>query len=154
MQTFLPYSDFKKSALVLDRQRLGKQRIETMQLLQTFSKNCNKKGWLNHPARLMWQNNLSALSYYGIIICQEWISRNYKDSCLSKILYIISEIRSENLTLEKLEKLSLEDNFYPSWFGNFDFHNSHKSNLLRKNSEHYSKFNWNVKDSLSYIWPL
>ena len=28
MQTFLPYEDFRASARVLDRQRLGKQRVE------------------------------------------------------------------------------------------------------------------------------
>ena len=30
MQTFLPYSNFKKSAKCLDRQRLGKQRVEAL----------------------------------------------------------------------------------------------------------------------------
>ena len=34
MQTFLPYADFSKSAGVLDRMRLGKQRVETLQILQ------------------------------------------------------------------------------------------------------------------------
>lgn len=30
MQTFLPYPDFVESASVLDRQRLGKQRVEVI----------------------------------------------------------------------------------------------------------------------------
>ena len=33
MQTFLPYPDFVKSALVLDYRRLGKQRVEARQIL-------------------------------------------------------------------------------------------------------------------------
>lgn len=37
MQTFLPYKDFKKSAQALDRQRLGKQRVETMQLMTALT---------------------------------------------------------------------------------------------------------------------
>lgn len=34
MQTFLPYSSFKRSAAVLDNKRLGKQRVETLQVMQ------------------------------------------------------------------------------------------------------------------------
>lgn len=34
MQTFLPYPDFDKSAQSLDMMRLGKQRVETFQILQ------------------------------------------------------------------------------------------------------------------------
>lgn len=36
MQTFLPYADFRASAHVLDRQRLGKQRVETLQIMQAL----------------------------------------------------------------------------------------------------------------------
>lgn len=34
MQTFLPYPDFCGTALVLDRKRLGKQRVEALQVLR------------------------------------------------------------------------------------------------------------------------
>ncbi len=37
MQTFLPYADFERSAAVLDRQRLGKQRVETLQIFQALT---------------------------------------------------------------------------------------------------------------------
>jgi len=33
MQTFVPYANFSESAKVLDRQRLGKQRVETLQVM-------------------------------------------------------------------------------------------------------------------------
>ena len=33
MQVFLPYPDFKKSLESLDDKRLGKQRVETYQLI-------------------------------------------------------------------------------------------------------------------------
>ena len=36
MQTFLPYMSFDDSAAVLDYRRLGKQRVETMQILYTL----------------------------------------------------------------------------------------------------------------------
>ncbi|CAM5346647.1 Cytoplasmic protein OS=Streptomyces chartreusis OX=1969 GN=CP983_00565 PE=4 SV=1 [Streptomyces chartreusis] len=31
MQTFLPHPDFRQTALLLDRRRLGKQRVEALQ---------------------------------------------------------------------------------------------------------------------------
>ena len=34
VNTFLPFSDFKKCAQVLDKKRLGKQRVEAMQLIK------------------------------------------------------------------------------------------------------------------------
>jgi hypothetical protein len=45
MQTFLPYPDFRKSAEVLDRQRLGKQRVEGLQLINSLAGITNGKGW-------------------------------------------------------------------------------------------------------------
>lgn len=36
MQTFLPYSDFERSAASLDDLRLGKQRVETLQIMQSL----------------------------------------------------------------------------------------------------------------------
>jgi hypothetical protein len=37
MQTFLPYNDFVKSARVLDYKRLGKQRVEGMQIINAIT---------------------------------------------------------------------------------------------------------------------
>jgi len=34
MQTFLPYPDFARCAAVLDPLRLGKQRVEVLQLMR------------------------------------------------------------------------------------------------------------------------
>ena len=36
MQTFLPYPDFARSAQALDMRRLGKQRVEVLQILGTL----------------------------------------------------------------------------------------------------------------------
>ena len=38
MQTFLPTSNFAESAKYLDYRRLGKQRVEVLQLLNSFHK--------------------------------------------------------------------------------------------------------------------
>jgi len=34
VRTFLPYPEFDRSAAVLDRARLGKQRVEVLQILR------------------------------------------------------------------------------------------------------------------------
>lgn len=49
MQTFLPYPDFRATAKVLDRQRLGKQRVETKQILLALERPGTPTGWGRHP---------------------------------------------------------------------------------------------------------
>ena len=60
MQTFLPYPDFAKTATVLDPRRLGKQRVEAMQILRAL--NWPVYGWKHHPAVLIWQCYEEALA--------------------------------------------------------------------------------------------
>jgi hypothetical protein len=92
MQTFLPYQNFTKSAQCLDRQRLGKQRVEAWQILQAIT---NKDyGWQNHPAVKMWRGHPRLLSMYGLDICNEWhFARGYKDTLGCKFF---GEIRKYN----------------------------------------------------------
>ena len=131
MQTFLPYPDFEKSAEVLDDKRLGRQRAEALTLI--------RHGWKNHPASKMWRGFEYQLSEYGLIVCNEWKKRGFKDNTAVKI-------RSEQ---KKFKNTGL-----PNWFGNKDFHRSHKSNLLRKKPEFYRKYFPDVPDNLPYIWPV
>jgi len=134
MQTFLPYNDFKRSAQVLDRQRLGKQRVETLQLLKAL--NGETKGWVNHPAAKMWTGYENALVIYGVAICDEWIRRGYKDTCRDKIL----AYRKDSAVV------------VPRWLGEESIHASHRSNLLRKNPEFYGQYGWIEPDDLPYDW--
>ena len=141
MQTFLPFEDFEESAKVLDRARLGKQRIENLQILNaiTFS----KAGWSNHPATLMWKGYVATLWQYQLAICNEWSNnRGYRDTCLDKF-YVIAR---DNHDMDSLAR--------PSWLGNEDFHRAHRSNLLRKKPDHYAKyFEDDLPNDLPYIWP-
>lgn len=138
MQTFLPYPDFDESAKCLDRQRLGKQRVEVLQILKALM---NNGGWANHPATKMWRGYVPALVCYGVSICTEWRHRGYKDTCLSKMLGFY-DIGLHSFRLE-----------LPYWIGDSDFHLAHKSNLLRKFPEYYGKFWKDVPDNLPYVWP-
>lgn len=135
MQTFLPYANFTESLKCLDYKRLGKQRVEAMQILNVLSPDYNKKGWINHPAVRMWRGYEEALKLYYNISLEKWISRKYKN----------------NMKFMKIDESKL---IYPPWFGNEDFHASHRSNLLRKNYEFYSQYGWTETDDMSYVWPV
>lgn len=138
MQTFLPYEDFLSSAACLDRQRLGKQRVECLQILRTLVG--ESKGWAQHPAVKMWRGHEVSLVDYAMCVCNEWTSRGYKDTCRDKILALGQKI--PDLTSRR-----------PSWLGWPSFHRSHQSNLLRKDPVHYSNYFKDVPDDLDYVWP-
>ena len=142
MQTFLPYDDFSRSAACLDRQRLGKQRVETLQIVKAILD--PDYGWQNHPAVLMWRVHLPTLVRYQVAVCREWTGRGYKDTCLDKTLDLVLGARQELLTAP-----------VPLWLGNPALHRSHRSNLLRKFSDHYAPlFEDGLPDDLEYIWPV
>lgn len=136
LQTFLPYSDFVQTAHVLDRQRLGKQRVEAYQVLRTLTG--ESAGWKHHPAVKMWRGYEPALAMYGWVMCNEWINRGYQDSLSDKFLPLIS---IASLTL-------------PAWVGDECVHRSHQSNLVRKLPEHYAPWFPGVPDDLPYVWPV
>lgn len=70
MQTFLPYADFAKSAQVLDYRRLGKQRVECLQILNALTG--KSTGWVNHPVVRAWKGHELSLCCYGLRVCTEW----------------------------------------------------------------------------------
>lgn len=84
MQTFLPSINFEQSAKWLDNQRLGKQRVECLQILKALTD--PSYGWQSHPAVRMWRGHSYQLVKYAIEICIEWTGRGYKDTCADKIL--------------------------------------------------------------------
>jgi hypothetical protein len=133
MQTFLPYQSFTQSARCLDYRRLGKQRVEAMQILDALEG--RKKGWANHPATLMWKGCETALKLYFNCISEEWVRRGYKHNM-------------------GFFDLSGEECLFPSWLGNNDFHLAHQSNLTRKKPEHYGPMFPGVPDDLEYVWPV
>jgi hypothetical protein len=139
VQTFLPYPDFTRPAKCLDRQRLGKQRVEVLQLLKALL--VPGSGWTNHPAAKMWRGFESALVTYGEKTCLEWMSRGYRDTCARKIQEIW------------FMYLADQGGSSPPWLGDPAFHASHRSNLLRKDPVHYGQFGWSEPSDLPYVWP-
>ena len=145
MQTFLPFECFEESAKSLDRMRLGKQRVECKQILTALKTGpytmgedyLKKTPWYNHPASRMWRGREQALIRYSIVVCKEWIGRGYNDSLLPHF-----------------ESLLKSEVSYPKWLGVEEFHRSHRSNLLRKDPEHYKMQGFDEPDDLPYIWPI
>lgn len=139
MQTFLPYKSFESSARVLDQQRLGKQRVETMQIMTALVRGT---GWIHHPATKMWRGYEFALMSYQEAICNEWTRRGHKDTCLEKTREIFMELPAER----RLPKV-------PAWLGLKKIHSIHRANLLRKSPVHYTQFHWPEKAAEGYWYP-
>ena len=131
MQTFLPYADFEKSLSCLDYKRLGKQRVEAMQIINSLEKG---GGWKNHPATLMWKGYIEALKLYCNTAIKLWVERGYKNTMK---LYDINN--------NKLK--------FPFWFGNNKLHDSHKAMLFHKNPEFYSVFQ-DFQNITEYFWVV
>jgi len=145
MQTFVPYPHMSASAAVLDRQRLGKQRVETLQIMRTLAGISG--GWGNHPAVKMWSGYEAHLMWYQIAICEEWVRRGYRDTCLGKTMAIWSEHLADTSD-------SGISGPVPPWWGSAELHASHRSNLLRKEPSYYREF-WPLEaDDLPYVWPV
>jgi len=137
LQTFLPYKSFRKTAECLDYRRLGKQRVEALQIHNALTGVPTKSGksytgWLNHPAVIMWKGYEEALLLYKNKMIEEWILRGYNNT---------------------MEMMGLSDDIImPRWLGNSRLHASHRSNLLRKDYEFYSQYNWGESDDMEYYW--
>lgn len=147
MNTFLPYADYQKSAQCLDMPRLGKQRVECLQLIKAIVGLSD--GWNNHPCTNMWRNELEALIQYSLVICNEWIERGYSDSCFDKITEIA---KSEGYNLYH-DFITDQDVPKPWWFGDERLHAGYRSNLLRKDEKYYRQYGWTEPITLPYWWP-
>lgn len=145
MQTFLPYPEFQRSAAVLDDGRLGKQRVETLQILRALT--LPEYGWRSHPAVAMWRGFIESLVVYGRTCAHVWMGRGYADNTLG----LITEFAPEAGAVAP-GALPPHD-LLPWWLGEERLHRSHQSALVRKDPGHYRPFFPDVPDDLPYWWP-
>lgn len=131
MQTFIVEYDYDLSARRLDIKRLGKQRVECLQLLNGQ--------FPNHPASKMWRGHEAELRRYMKAVCKTWELLGFKDSCWTQVVY-----------------LNLPETGKPKWMVDlvtFDkVIHSHRSNLIRKEPEYYGKFWPDVPNNVPYFW--
>lgn len=162
MQTFLPFAEFDLSAIVLDDSRLNKQTLEVYQILNVlknpiktcplcggdtvltpYCKKCKgqgkvQAGWSNHTAVVMWRHYHEALVHYGIVMCQEWITRGHTTA-----------------NLEKIEAFATgAPIILPPWIGDETIHESHRANLIRKDLNFYRGWGFTEEPENGYLWPV
>jgi len=149
VQTFLPYADFERSARVLDAKRLGKQRVETIQVVRALT--VPGYGWANHPAVLMWKGFEEALGRYGFTCCEVWLELGFGDTCAATIG---ADLRSAGVFTVRTQAELAGVGALPPWLGDEAVHLSHRSALVRKDPERYRPLFPDVPDDLPYVWPV
>ncbi|MBB4787280.1 MSMEG_6728 family protein [Streptomyces rapamycinicus] len=149
MQTFLPYPDFRSSALVLDRRRLGKQRVEALQVFRGLV--VPDYGWRHHPAVRMWAGYEEALVRYGLEVCMVWRERGHQDGCAATLVADLLAFRPGASVRQQVLLAAVGE--LPPWLGDDAFHSSHRSALVRKDPNSYAPIFPDVPDDLPYIWP-
>lgn len=135
MITFLPYPSVPKALEVLDRQRLGRQRLEAWQIYDAITNPSSiYANAVRGPAVRMWIGHERLLAIYYNECLMEWARRGYVNDKLQR------------LCLPKLQRM-------PDWWGG-PIHASHRANLLRKLPEWYCRFGWREEPSDKYFWPV
>ena len=148
LQTFLPFPDFAASARALDPRRLGKQRVEALQVLRGLTQ--PGYGWRHHPAVRMWRGYEEALGTYGVTICRDWFVRGFADTCELKLREELARI---GVGAPRSQAELAAAGALPPWLGDPALHRSHQSSLLRKDPGFYRPLFPDVPDDLPYVWP-
>lgn len=146
VQTFLPFADLRRSALALDSRRLGKQRVETLQIMRALT--VPGYGWQNHPAVRMWRGYRPALMAYQRETCDAWTGRGFADTCLAKTEEALAREPAD------ADAYAAGEILLPAWFGRDDVHESHRSKLVEKDEEHYAPLFPGSRPGLDYVWPV
>jgi Pyrimidine dimer DNA glycosylase len=147
LQTFLPDKSFIKSLEYLDVKRLGKQRVEAAQIIEILLNqpilpsnlklphfDRSQSLWHRHPAVMMWAGHEEWLKLYLDCCIGEWVWRGYTNGLV-------------------VPAYNTDSQSPPKWLGFEQFHQSHRSNLIRKFPQHYQKFWPNESSDLAYFWP-
>jgi hypothetical protein len=148
MQTFLPYPEFVACARSLDPLRLGKQRVEALQVLRGLT--VAGYGWRHHPAVKMWAGYEEALVCYGLIICRAWTAAGRADTVSASLVREIRDRCDVLLVRDQVDLAASQD--LPPWLGHEDLHRSHRSALLRKDPDFYRPLFGDLP-VLPYLWP-
>lgn len=177
MQTFLPYPSFDLCARVLDDKRLGKQRVECLQILKALQppSRCEpckgtgtlSFGWIRGVAQSMaqcprckaagylpraWSNHPATRmwrGYEGALIV-------YLEMCVAEwVRRGFEDTRwAEALRLYPDEVRKRFTAPAPPWLGDERLHSSHRAALLYKLPAHYSQFGWTETPKQDYYWPV
>lgn len=124
----------------LDSRRLGKQRVEAIQIARNLLNISKGAGWKNHPAVLMWKGYEPFLVVEYLKLClSEWESRGYKNI---KTLVHFAELS---------EAVAGREVVRPHWITP-EFIEAHRSNLIRKDRDFYKRLFPDTQEGLPYVW--
>jgi len=149
VQTFLPFPDFARSAAVLDPPRLGKQRVENVQILRGLT--VTGHGYRHHPAVKMWAGYEEALVRYGLIVADVWTATDRADTTAATLTTDLAAACGITEVRDVAALRAAGD--LPPWLGDEAFHRSHQSALIRKDAALYGPIFGDVPPDLPYVWP-
>jgi hypothetical protein len=185
MQTFLFYmasQDLEKSFLIrlkecftqtaksLDSKRLGKQRVEAMQILNVILKRVRvdgkhltheeTKSLLKKNSAKNWPFEVPREKVEKQIVKPGWknhpcisLWKDYPDVLKLYFNCIVEEWierkYQNNLELEFVDETCLQ---IPPFLENEEFINSHRRNMMRKNKEFYAKIFGEMEEKDGYMW--
>ena len=147
MITFMPFCSFVESLQCLDNKRIVSQVKEAWQMWCCLMNKSNQR-WRFHPAVKMWKGYEVALQLYAILALEE-AERRITKSGRNYYMPVMRQYMTENGFYE----LDLSNIVFPHWFGDDDFHNSHKAMLYRKNPIYYKQFEEVAELYEKYYWP-
>lgn len=133
----MPYTDFDQVANCLDSQRLGKQRVEALQILQSIPLG-------EHSAACeMWRGHEYTLARYGHTMCVAWAIRGFRDN--------LRPLFAQHLTALPLSPI-------PNWLNPSTEEAkrlmlTHRSNLVRKDPDYYRRYWPTINPNERYYWP-
>ena len=133
MQTFLPFTDPRIVANVLDQKRLGKQRVEGNQIIDLLEGRADNN-WKFHPATRMWAGYEIALKYYINTMITAWVSRG----------------RENNME----RHCAIGPMPWPPWMRDPRLVYSHRANLVRKMPDYYGEIWPEADPKTPYWWPV
>ena len=145
VNTFIVSTNLKKNFKILDRRRLGKQRLECLQIINALEG--TSTGYINHSATKAFysenkkelKNNIKALKIYYNYCLREWIKRGYKNSMEFYTIY-------KDIDKDTYEEYTSYNNrregiVYMPWFFSYrPFILSHQASLLRKEKDYYKEY--------------
>ena len=134
VNTFILSNSPRTCVTLLDYRRLGKQRVEAKQIIDTIENKTD--GWKNHPVSKMWKDHVIGLKYYFNCCVDEWVNRGYKNTMIK---YDLSDYLLPDGSYDELKLL-------PWFYYNKQIQESFKASLYRKEPDFY-------KDIISHDSP-
>lgn len=139
VQVFLPYESASLSIEKLDLIRLGKQREEILEILEAIT---NPRAiYQLHPTVTAWRPFAGTLCSIGMMSCVEYKRRRGVDTALKDFFEYMDDPGVGTAWVT------------PPWFGDLDFHQAHRSRLIRKKPDNYGPLWPGTPVNMPYLYP-